>query len=158
MRPDIHTYCMKLAEMAADRSTCDRRHVGSVIVVDKSVVSTGYNGSVRGADHCDDIGHLMIDGHCVRTIHSEANAIVQAAKNGININDSTMYVTDRPCWNCFKLIVNAGIRTVYYARHYDDPLVNKYMDPMTRIGDIHDTKIKLIHMKSYQIGPAQVTK
>ncbi len=80
-----HTYFMNIARQAATRSTCDRKHVGAVIVRDKTILSTGYNGSVRGMPHCDEVGHLMEGGHCVATVHAEANAIIQAAKNGVRI-------------------------------------------------------------------------
>ena len=73
-RVDWHTYFMNIAHQAATRSTCDRKHVGAVIVRDKTILSTGYNGSIRGMPHCDDVGHLMEDGHCVATVHAEANA------------------------------------------------------------------------------------
>jgi dCMP deaminase len=115
-----HTYFMNIARQAATRSTCDRKHVGAVIVRDKTILSTGYNGSIRGMPHCDDVGHLMEVGHCVATVHAEANAIIQAAKNGVRIEEAEIYTTASPCWDCFKLVVNAGIRTVYYGEFYRD--------------------------------------
>ena len=78
-RADWHTYFMNIARQVATRSTCDRKHVGAVIVRDRTILSTGYNGSIRGLPHCNDVGHLMESGHCVRTVHAEANAIAQAA-------------------------------------------------------------------------------
>src|SRR5690606_2744344 len=78
-------YFMGIARQVASRSTCDRKHVGAVIVRDRMILATGYNGSIRGIAHCDDEGHLMEDGHCVRTVHAEANAIVQAARNGVRL-------------------------------------------------------------------------
>ena len=116
-----HTYFMNIARQAATRSTCDRRHVGAVIVRDKTILSTGYNGSIRGMPHCDDVGHMMEGGHCVATVHAEANAIIQAAKNGVRIEGAELYTTASPCWPCFKLIVNAGILRVYYGEFYRDP-------------------------------------
>ncbi len=115
-----HTYFMNIARQAATRSTCDRKHVGAVIVRDKTILSTGYNGSIRGMPHCDDVGHLMEAGHCVATVHAEANAIIQAAKNGVRIEGAEIYTTASPCWDCFKLVANAGIRTVYYGEFYRD--------------------------------------
>jgi len=115
-----HTYFMNIARQAATRSTCDRKHVGAVIVRDKTILSTGYNGSIRGMPHCDDVGHLMEGGHCVGTVHAEANAIIQAAKNGVRIDSAELYTTASPCWSCFKLIANAGIRTIYYGEFYRD--------------------------------------
>ena len=119
-RVDWHTYFMNIARQAATRSTCDRKHVGCVIVRDKTILSTGYNGSIRGMPHCDDVGHLMEGGHCVATVHAEANAIIQAAKNGARIEGSELYTTASPCWSCFKLIANAGIRVIYYGEFYRD--------------------------------------
>ena len=99
-------YFINIAVEVSKRSTCDRKNVGAVIVKDKMILSTGYNGSIRGLPHCDEIGHEMVNGHCVRTTHAEANAIVQAAKNGVKIKGSEIYVTASPCYDCFKLIVN----------------------------------------------------
>jgi dCMP deaminase len=111
---------MNIAHEAATRSTCDRKHVGAVIVREKTILSTGYNGSVRGMPHCDDAGHDLENGHCVATIHAEANAIIQAARNGVNINDAELYTTASPCWSCFKLIANSGIKRIYYGEFYRD--------------------------------------
>ena len=120
------TYFMNIAKEVSTRSTCDRKHVGAVIARDKTILSTGYNGSIKGLQHCDEIGHEMVDGHCVRTTHAEANAIVQAAKNGVSINNAEMYVTASPCYNCFKLIANSGINTIYYDEFYRDDIIIKY--------------------------------
>src|SRR5688500_10876144 len=113
-------YFMNIAREVATRSTCDRKHVGAVIVRDKSILATGYNGSVRGLPHCDDEGHLMEDGHCIRTVHAEANAIVQAARNGMRIEGGSIYVTASPCWGCFRLIANAGIVKIVFGEFYRD--------------------------------------
>lgn len=115
-----HEYFMSIARQAATRSTCDRKHVGAVIVRDKTILSTGYNGSIRGMPHCDEVGHVMENGHCVATVHAEANAIIQAAKNGVRIDGADLYTTASPCWSCFKLIANAGIRTIYFGEFYRD--------------------------------------
>ena len=119
-RMDWDTYFMRIAREVAGRSTCDRKHVGAVIVRDRNILSTGYNGSISGMPHCDDVGHMMENEHCVGTIHAEANAILQAAKNGVMINGASIYVNASPCWNCFKLIANSGIRRVYYGEFYRD--------------------------------------
>ncbi len=113
-------YFMNIARQAAARSTCDRKFVGAVIVRDRNILSTGYNGSIRGMPHCDEVGHDLENGHCVATIHAEANAILQAAKNGVNISGAEIYTTASPCWNCFKLIANSGIRRIYYGEFYRD--------------------------------------
>ena len=120
------TFFMNIAKEVATRSTCDRKHVGAVIVRDKTILSTGYNGSIKGLKHCDEIGHEMIDGHCVRTTHAEANAIVQAAKNGVSINEAEIFVTASPCYICFKLIANSGIKTIYYDEFYRDERIINY--------------------------------
>jgi dCMP deaminase len=117
-RKSWYDYFMDIAKHVATRSTCDRKHVGAVVVRDRVILTTGYNGSMAGAPHCDDAGHLMIDGHCTRTIHAEMNAIAQAAKNGVMIEGADIYVTARPCWNCFRVIANTGIENVYYLEEY----------------------------------------
>ena len=119
-RVDWHTYFMNIARQAATRSTCDRKHVGAVIVRDKTILSTGYNGSIRRMPHCDDVGHLMDSDHCIATVHAEANSIIQAAKNGVRIDEAEIYTTASPCWDCFKLIANAGLIRVYYGGFYRD--------------------------------------
>lgn len=118
MRASWDRYFMDIATVVSTRATCDRLHVGAVIVVDRSIVSTGYNGSISGAPHCDEAGHLMVHDHCVRTVHAEANAIAHAARCGSKTDGATMYVTHLPCWPCFKLIVNTGIKRVVYGTPY----------------------------------------
>ena len=120
MRADWNEYFMGIAHQAATRSTCLRKKVGAVIVRDKTVLSTGYNGSIRGLPHCDDVGCLMENGHCIATVHAEANAIIQAAKNGVSLDGGELYTTASPCWACFKLIANAGIRRIFYGQFYRD--------------------------------------
>ncbi len=120
VRADWNAYFMNIAKQVATRATCDRKHVGAVIVKDKNILATGYNGSIAGMPHCDDAGHMMEAGHCVATIHAEANAIIQAAKHGTPIDGADIYVTASPCWNCFKLIANAGIRRIFYGEFYRD--------------------------------------
>lgn len=120
VRVSWEKYFMNIAIEVAKRSTCDRKNVGAVIVREKTILSTGYNGSIKGLPHCDEVGCEMIDGHCVRTTHAEANAIVQAAKNGVRIDSAEIFVTASPCYNCFKLIANAGIKKIYYYEFYRD--------------------------------------
>jgi dCMP deaminase len=124
-------YFMDIARQVAGRATCDRRHVGALLVRDRTILSTGYNGSIRGLPHCDDVGHMMENGHCVATVHAEANAILQAAKNGVRIdserdNPTTLYTTASPCWPCFKLIANTGVRRIVYGEFYRDPRIFEY--------------------------------
>jgi dCMP deaminase len=119
-------YFMRIAQEVSTRSTCDRKHVGAVIVRDKNILATGYNGSIRGLGHCDDEGHMLEDGHCVRTIHAEANAIIQAAKHGTAIDGGTVYVTASPCWGCFKMIANAGLLKIVYGEFYRDQRIFEF--------------------------------
>ncbi len=144
IRPSWDEYFMNIAEQVATRATCDRKHVGAVIVRDKVILSTGYNGSPRGMAHCDEVGHEIIEGHCVRTVHAEANAIAQAAKNGVSIEGATIYTTSSPCYDCFKLLINAGIKRVVYKEFYSSrygmskmvlTLANKAQIWMTYLGD-----------------------
>jgi dCMP deaminase len=113
-------YFMNLAREAATRSTCPRKAVGAIIVRDKAILATGYNGSLRGLPHCTEIGCLMENDHCVRTVHAEANALLQAARHGVSIDGADVYVTASPCWDCFKLIANGGIRRILYGEFYRD--------------------------------------
>jgi dCMP deaminase len=113
-------YFMNIAQVVATRSTCQRKFVGSVLVRDRMILSTGYNGSIRGMPHCTEVGHMMDNDHCVATIHAEMNAILQAARNGINIDKSTVYVTASPCWNCFKALMNSGVNRICFGEFYRD--------------------------------------
>ncbi len=119
-RVDWHDYFMNIARQVSTRSTCDRKHVGAVVVRERTILSTGYNGSIRAMPHCDDVGHDLENDHCVATVHAEANAIIQAAKNGVEVDGAEIYTTASPCWNCFKLIANSGIREIYYGEFYRD--------------------------------------
>ncbi len=118
MRPDWDSYFMKIASAVSERSTCDRALVGCVLVLEKRILTTGFNGSPSGQAHCDEIGHLMVDGHCVRTIHAETNAIIQAALHGISTRGAICYVTHLPCIHCTKALINAGITRIVYGEAY----------------------------------------
>ena len=118
MRPDWDSYFMKIAYAVSERSTCDRALVGCVLVLEKRILTTGFNGSPAGQDHCDQIGHLMVEDHCVRTIHAETNAIIQAALHGVSTRGSSCYVTHFPCINCTKALINAGITRIVYNIAY----------------------------------------
>jgi dCMP deaminase len=120
-------YFMNIARMVAERATCTRARIGAVIVKDKNIIATGYNGSPAGHPHCTEVGCLVYvsrdpDGeeeeNCFRTIHAEINAIVQAARHGTSIDGADLYVTASPCYHCFKTIMNTGIRRVFYAKPY----------------------------------------
>ena len=113
-------YFMSIAQVVSSRSTCQRKYVGAVIVRNRIILCTGYNGSIRGLPHCTDVGHMMEADHCVATIHAETNAIIQAARSGVTIEGATIYVTASPCWNCFKVCANAGISRICYGEFYRD--------------------------------------
>ncbi|GFN35252.1 deoxycytidylate deaminase [Tepidimicrobium xylanilyticum] len=138
-RKPWNEYFMEIAEMVATRSTCDRAEVGCLIVNDDNrIVSTGYNGSISGNPHCNDVGHTMRDGHCIATIHAEMNALIYCAKEGISVKDCRVYVTHFPCLNCTKALIQAGIKKIYYKHSYrmDDyaiELLNKNNIPFEKI-------------------------
>lgn len=129
-RPTWDEYFMQMAQVVAGRSTCLRRQVGAVIVKDKQILSTGYNGSPSGLTHCVQTGCLrqklgIPSGErteICRAVHAEQNALVQAAKHGVSISGSDIYTTLQPCVLCTKLIINAGIKRVFYAIPYPDKL------------------------------------
>lgn len=129
-RANWDEYFMAIARQVSTRSTCSRKHVGAVIVRDKMILATGYNGSLSGLEHCDDVGHLMEDGHCVRTVHAEANAIVQAARSGNRLEGATIYVTASPCFACFKLIANAGIKKIAFGEFYRDEKIYSFAEQL----------------------------
>ena len=116
MRPSIDEYLMGIAEAASTRSTCPRANVGAVLARDGKILATGYNGSISGLEHCCDVGCQMLDGRCIRTIHAEVNAILQASQD---LKGATIYCTHKPCLNCTKLILQAGIYRIVYKRFYD---------------------------------------
>ena len=123
MRPSHQQYFMAIVDVVATRSTCDRKHQGAVIVMDKQIVSTGYNGSPPGVAHCDEVGHDLVNDHCTRAIHAEINAVVQAAKHGVKIGGATLYCTSSPCKKCLQAIIAAGITKVIYKCVYDAEVV-----------------------------------
>lgn len=134
-------YFMNLAITVSERGTCDRAYVGCVIVnEDNRIVTTGYNGSIKGNPHCDDIGHTMRDGHCIATIHAEMNALLYCAKEGISVNGCKAYVTHFPCLNCTKSLIQAGIKEIYYKEAYR---VDEYAIELLKLNKISYEKIEL---------------
>jgi len=126
-RPSWHQYFLTITRNVAERSTCTRAKVGAVIVRDKNILATGYNGAPAGMPHCLDVGCLVytsrtpsgeLEENCFRTIHAEINAIAQAAKNGASIRDADIYITHTPCIHCVKVLINTGIRRIFYEREY----------------------------------------
>jgi len=121
VRPSWDAYFLTIADAVGQRSTCLRRSVGAVLVRDRRILVTGFNGAVRGQAHCLDVGCDMQDGHCVRAVHAEMNAVVQAALHGVSTAGATLYCTSQPCHNCTKVLLNAGVDAVVYRDAYDDP-------------------------------------
>ena len=119
-RPSWDAYFLTIAAAVAQRSTCRRRRVGAVLVRDRRILVTGFNGAVRGQPHCLDVGCDMQDGHCVRAVHAEVNAVIQAALHGVSTLGSTLYCTSQPCHGCTKVLLNAGVAAVVYADSYQD--------------------------------------
>ncbi|NKZ19813.1 competence protein ComE [Streptococcus ovuberis] len=111
-------YFMANAELISKRSTCDRAFVGAVLVKDNRIIATGYNGGVAATDNCSEVGHYMEDGHCIRTVHAEMNALIQCAKEGISTDGTEIYVTHFPCLNCTKALLQAGIKKITYKEAY----------------------------------------
>jgi dCMP deaminase len=139
LRPSWDEYFMKLAWLVAERSTCERHHVGTVIVRDKRILTTGYNSAASGTKDCLSLGCLrnamnIPSGQrheICRAIHAEQNAIIQGGYNGININNSTLYCTHSPCVLCAKMIVNAGIKKVVADIEYPD---NTFKELFSEVG------------------------
>jgi dCMP deaminase len=125
-RPRWDQYFLKLAMLASERATCPRMHCGCVLVRNKNVIATGYNGSIPGDDHCEDVGCLVVDNHCVRTNHAEMNALTQAAKLGNSVDGATAYVTNMPCTTCAKAMILAGIKRVVVFSDYHDTLATEF--------------------------------
>lgn len=114
-------YFMNIARLVATRSTCERKQVGAVFVRNRIILSTGYNGSMRGATHCEGQAVCM-EGtpNCQRTVHAEINAVAQAARSGAALEGAEVYISASPCWNCFKALVNAGVTRIVYGEFYRD--------------------------------------
>ncbi len=150
-RPSWESYFMEIAEHVAERSTCLRRQVGAVVVKDKRILSTGYNGAPSGIDHCLDVGCLREQmkipsgerHELCRAIHAEQNAIVQAAYHGVTIKGATLFCTNLPCSICAKMIINAGIQKIYYRSGYADKLGSEMLN---------STEIEIIQLKPSDRG------
>ncbi|KRN78331.1 ComE operon protein 2 [Fructilactobacillus lindneri] len=133
-------YFMLQAILTATRSTCERLSVGAVLVRNKRVIACGYNGSVSGDVHCTDVGCYLVNGHCERTIHAEMNAILQCAKFGESTDDAELYVTDFPCLQCTKMLLQAGIKNIKYLREYHN---NEYAKKLLLNQHVKAEKIKI---------------
>jgi dCMP deaminase len=135
-RPSWHEYFLQLALQAATRSTCLRRQVGAVLVRDKRILATGYNGAPRGVAHCLDVGCLREQlgipsgerHELCRAIHAEQNAVIQAALHGVAIEGATLYSTLHPCILCAKMLINCGVKEIHYLEGYPDELSRSMLD------------------------------
>lgn len=127
-RPDWDEYFLDLAKAAATRATCDRAQVGCVLVKDNRVLSTGYNASISGHAHCDDAGHIIVDNSCIRAAHAEENAVVTASRFGIAVADTTAYTTHFPCWRCFRMLSNAGIKRIVFLNFKKNNITKQLLE------------------------------
>ncbi|MFC1821372.1 cytidine/deoxycytidylate deaminase family protein [Thermodesulfobacteriota bacterium] len=135
-RPSWPEYFMSITKMVGKRSTCMRRAVGAVLVKDKRILATGYNGAPAGLKHCREVGCLRETSgvpsgtrhELCRGLHAEQNVIIQAAYHGIAINGATLYCTNKPCAICSKMLINAGIEMIYYDEGYDDQLSDEMFE------------------------------
>ena len=142
-RPSWDKYFLKLAMLASERATCPRMHCGCILVKDRFVLATGYNGSLPGQPHCEDEGCLVVENHCVRTNHAEINALVQAAIHGVNINGATAYITNMSCTTCAKAMIAAGIKSVVVFSDFHDTLATEFY---TKSG-VEITKVEMPETK-----------
>jgi len=134
-RPSWPEYFMDITKMVAKRTTCLRRGVGAILVKDKRILATGYNGAPSGTKHCEEVGCIREDEsipsgtrhELCRGLHAEQNVIIQAAYHGIPIEGATIYCTNKPCVICSKMIINAGIKKIYYKEGYNDPLADQML-------------------------------
>ncbi|MCL7475359.1 MAG: cytidine/deoxycytidylate deaminase family protein [Methanosarcinales archaeon] len=135
-RPTIDEYFMEIAQVVAKRSTCLRNQVGAVIVLDKRILSTGYNGAPRNLQHCLDIGCIRQQQNIAsgtrhelcRAVHAEQNAIIQSALHGVSIENATLYCTHQPCILCAKMIINSNIKKVVFSNNYPDEEAIRFFD------------------------------
>lgn len=118
---------MDIAVTVASRATCPRASVGAVLTREHRILTTGYNGAPRGVAHCTEAGCLLVDGHCLRATHAEANAVVQGALHGVSLEGATAYCTHQPCAGCSKLLISAGIVRIVYRDAYPDPVAEQLL-------------------------------
>ncbi|MFZ5366230.1 MAG: deoxycytidylate deaminase [Patescibacteria group bacterium] len=119
-RPSWDEYFLQISDLVSTRATCSRLHVGAILVRDRMIISTGYNGSPRKTDQCDEVGCRIVNGHCARVVHAEANAVTQAAYHGISTKEATLYTRYLPCEHCTKILINAGIEKIVYREVYEN--------------------------------------
>jgi dCMP deaminase len=126
-RPGWDEYFMEIAHTVATRATCPRASVGAVLVRDHRILTTGYNGAPRSVAHCTEAGCIVVNDHCQRATHAEANAIVQGALHGVSLHGATAYCTHQPCVNCSKLLISAGVKKIIYDEAYPDAVASELL-------------------------------
>jgi len=154
MRPDWDHYFLEIAHIIAKRSTCKRRQVGALIIKDRRILATGYNGPPSGIAHCADVGcmreQLKIPAgerhELCRGLHAEQNAIIQASLYGVGVKDSVLYCTHQPCIICTKMIINAGIREVKFVHGYPDELSRQFLE---------EAKIRITKLAEPAVAPEE---
>jgi dCMP deaminase len=139
MRKDWDQYFLEQTELVATRSTCDRLSVGCLLVKDNRIIATGYNGSISGHKHCDDVGHLMYENGCKRTVHAEMNALLQCAKYGVSSDGATAYCNHYPCPTCMQVLNQAGVKRIVYKHYYKHRFENDFDKGMevVQLGIVH---------------------
>jgi len=153
-RPSWDAYFMQIAHLVATRATCPRRSVGALIVKDRHILATGYNGAPSGLTHCPEDGGIndwpkgcLRAGHCIRSLHAEQNALLQAAKFGISCDGATMYVTCQPCNACAKMVINGGINRVIYEGDYPDDFSKELF---------RESKIEVLRFRDGELEPVDL--
>ncbi|MBE3554755.1 MAG: ComE operon protein 2 [Thermicanus sp.] len=149
-----HEYFMAQAKLISLRATCTRLMVGAVITRDRRVIAGGYNGSIAGDEHCIDVGCKVVDGHCIRTIHAEQNALMQCAKFGVPTDGAEVYVTHFPCLHCTKLMIQAGIKHIYYETPYH---IDPYAQELLEKAGVETTRIRVDLEKYISALPKEVS-
>lgn len=129
-------YFMAIAKITSMRGTCPRAKVGAVAVKDNRIIMSAYNGSVSGGKHCTDVGCLIVNNHCIRTVHAEMNIITECAKAGISLKEATIYCTLEPCQNCLKSLISAGVSTIIFNEEKFDDKVNEELYHLVNLRQI----------------------
>ncbi|CAK1225987.1 MULTISPECIES: deoxycytidylate deaminase [Fructobacillus] len=148
-------YFIAQAAILSTRSTCTRRHVGAILVKDHRIIASGYNGAVSGTPHCTEVGDYIVDGHCIRAVHAEQNALMQAASMGIAVEGSEVYVTDVPCVQCTKLLLQAGITKINFMRDYRN---DEFAESLLKEKNVALVQVPFEAQTAEQINLAQFIK
>ncbi|CAK1225051.1 deoxycytidylate deaminase [Fructobacillus tropaeoli] len=148
-------YFIAQAAILSTRSTCTRRHVGAILVKDHRIIASGYNGAVSGTPHCTEVGDYIVDGHCIRAVHAEQNALMQAASMGIAVEGSEVYVTDVPCVQCTKLLLQAGITKINFMRDYRN---DEFAESLLKEKNVALVQVPFESQTAEQINLAQFIK